>query len=173
MKHNPASLLQFKTTTRPLLITIALLLACFATAFAIEPTNTTFHFEFPEAQYCNGTLAGTGFTQIDIRIITFYNQSGDPIRLQAVSDVTTLLGSVTNNETVSGRRHNLLTVDLQAGTETHFGLDLLLQSSAGPIQVNAGTLAFDSNGNVYFVNGPHPFFDQDPNVPVCDVLTGP
>jgi len=144
-----------------------------STAFAIPPTNTTLHFEFPEAQYCNGTLAGTGSTQMDIRIITFYNQSGDPTRIQALFDVTTLLESVTNNETVSGRQHNLVTVDLQRGTETHFGLDLLVQSSEGPIQVNAGTLAFDSNGNVYFVNGPHPFFDQDPNVAVCNVLTGP
>ena len=152
---------------------LTLIMIALSTAFAVEPTNTTFHFEFPEAQYCDGTLAGTGFTQIDIRIITFYDQSGNPIRLQAVSDVTTLLESVTNSETVTGRRHNLLTVDLQRGTETHFGLDLLLQSSEGPIQVNAGTLAFDSNGNVYFVNGPHPFFDQDPNVPICDVLTGP
>jgi hypothetical protein len=172
MKPNPESLLQFKAPTLRVLVATLTMIAL-STAFAIEPTNTTFHFEFPEAQYCDGTLAGTGFTQMDIRIITFYNQSGDPIRLQGVFDVTTLLESVTNNETVSGRRHNLVTIDLQAGTETHFGLDLLLQSSAGPIQVNAGTLAFDSNGSVYFVNGPHPFFDQDPNVPICNVLTGP
>jgi hypothetical protein len=159
---------------KPNLLTIlTLTMIALSPALAIPPTNTAFHFEFPEAQYCDGTLAGTGFTQMDISISTFYNQSGDPIRLQAVFDVTTLLESVTNSETVSGRRHNLVTVDLQTGTETHFGLDLLLQSSAGPIQVNAGTLAFDSNGNVYFVNGPHPFFDQDPNVPICNVLTGP
>ena len=144
-----------------------------STAFAIPPTHTSLHFEFPEAQYCDGTLAGTGSTQMDIQITTFYNQSRDPIRVQAVFDVTTLLESVTNNQTVTGRRHNLVTVDLQTGTETHFGLDLLLQSSAGPIQVNAGTLAFDSNGNLFFINGPHPFFDQDPNVPICNVLTGP
>jgi hypothetical protein len=152
---------------------LTLTMIAVSTAFAIPPTNTTLHFEFPEAQYCDGTLAGTGSTQLDIRITTFYDQSGAPIRLQAVFDSSTLLESVTNNETISGRRHNLVTVDLQRGTETHFGLDLLLQSSAGPIQVNAGTLAFDSNGNVYFINGPHPFFDQDPNVPICNVLTGP
>ena len=76
---------------------------------------------------------GLDLLKWDIRLITFHNQSGDPIRLQAVFDVTTLLESVTNNKTVSGRRHNLVTVDLQAGTETHCGLDLLLQSSAGPI----------------------------------------
>ena len=142
-------------------------------AFAIPPTHTTSHFEFPEAQYCDGTLAGTGSTQIDIRIITFYDRFGDPIRIQAVFDVTTALQSVTNNETVSGSRHNLVTVDLATGTETHFGLDLLLRSSVGPIQVNAGTLAISSDGNVYFVNGPHPFFEQDPNELVCDVLTDP
>jgi hypothetical protein len=159
---------------KPNLLTIVTLtIIALSPVLAIPPTNTAFHFEFPDAQYCDGTLAGTGFTQMDIGISTFYNQSGDPVRLQAVFDVTTLLESVTNNETVSGRRHNLVTVDLQTNTETHFGLDLLLQSSAGPIHVNAGPLAFHSNGNVYFVNGPHPFFDQDPNVPICNVLTGP
>jgi hypothetical protein len=154
------------------LSTLILTIIALSTTFAIQPTHTAFHFEFPEAQYCDGALAGTGFTQMDIHMTTFYDQSGNPTRVQVIFDATTLLESTTNNETVSGRRHNLVTVDLQQGTETHCGLDLLLQSSEGPIQVNAGTLAFDSNGNVYFVNGPHPFFDEDPSVPVCNVLTG-
>src|SRR5260370_21557351 len=101
---------------------LTLTLIALSTAFALEPTITTFHFEFPEAQYCNGTLAGTGFTQLDLHITTFYDQSGDPIRIQVVFGATTLLESVTNNDTDSGSRHNLGTVYLQAGTETHFGL---------------------------------------------------
>jgi hypothetical protein len=153
---------------------LALVLATsvFTPALALEPSIQTLHFEFPEAQYCNGVLAGTGQTTMDIRITTFFDKAGDPTRLEAVFNVSTFLTSVTNDETISAQRHNLVKVDLQNFVETHYGLDLFINSSAGLIQVNAGTLGFDENGNPFFVNGPHPFFDEDPDVPVCEVLTG-
>ena len=110
---------------------------------------------------------------LDITETTFYNKSGDPDHIHGFTSATTSLTSLINDETISGKRDNLIVVDLTALTETHYGLDLLIHSSEGPIQVNAGTLSFDENGDVSFVNGPHPFFIEDPNVAVCEILTEP
>ena len=83
------------------------------------------------------------------------------------------MNSVTNSATVYGQRDSTVIIDLQAGTETHHGLDLMLRSSSGPIQVNAGAFQVDGGGNLVFIDGPHPFFTEEPNVPVCEVLTAP
>jgi hypothetical protein len=143
----------------------------FAPAAALQPGVQTFHFEFPEAQYCGATLAGTGYTTLDIRDTVFFDGAGNPTRVQVQFNAFTTINSVTNGATVWGRRSNTVVIDLQSQSETHHGLDLMLHSTAGPIQVNAGAFQFDGNGNLAFVNGPHPFFTEDPNGPVCAVLT--
>ena len=38
---------------------------------------------------------------------------------------------------------------------------------------NSAPFCPNSGGNLVFVDGPHPFFTQDPNGPVCEVLTAP
>jgi hypothetical protein len=104
------------------------------------------------------------------RFQVFFDQSGNPIRLQVEESGS---GTFTaNGLSVNQTNHQINIVDLVAGTNTQIGL-LLHVSSGGTLFNERGLLIFDSNGNLTFEAGPHPSLDGDIAVlqRLCAALT--
>ena len=125
---------------------------------AAPPVVETFHDggSFTFAGPCpNGvTLVGT-FTE-DVRVTTFFDRAGNPVRLQITVDAG---GVVTNPETgqsVENPAHTTVFVDLVAGTEAQVGLVFKATvPGVGVVFHDAGRVVFDAAGDVIFEAGPH------------------
>ncbi len=146
-------------------------------AAAAPPLVETFHDEgsFAFAGPCpNGvTLVGT-FTE-DVRVTTFFDEAGTPVRAQIKVD---FVGVVTNPETgesVENPSHQTIIVDLVEGTEAQVGLIFKATvPGEGVVFHDVGRVFFDAAGNVK-VAGPHDVLFSDSPHPVralfCAALT--
>ena len=125
---------------------------------AAPPEVETFHNEgsFTFAAPCpNGvTLVGT-FTE-DVRVTTFFDRAGNPVRLQIKVNQS---GAVTNPETgesVENPAHTTVFVDLVEGTETQVGLVFKATvPGAGVVFHDVGRVVHNAEGDLIFEAGPH------------------
>jgi len=125
---------------------------------AAPPVVETFHDEgsFSFAGPCpNGvTLVGT-FTE-DVRVTTFFDRAGNPVRLQIKVNAS---GEVTNPETgqsVENPAHTTVFVDLVEGTVAQVGLVFKATvPGVGVVFHDVGRVVFDAAGNLIFEAGPH------------------
>ena len=145
---------------------------------AAPPVVETFHDEGSSAfagPCPNGvTLVGT-FTE-DVRVTTFFDVAGTPVRLQIKVDV---VGVVTNPETgqsVENPAHTTVFVDLVEGTEAQVGLVFKATvPGVGVVFHDVGRVVFDAEGNLIFEAGPHDVLNSGVAHPVraafCAALT--
>jgi len=125
---------------------------------AAPPVVETFHDEgsFAFAGPCpNGvTLIGT-FTE-DVRVTTFFDQAGTPVRAQIKVN---RVGVVTNPETgesVENPSHQTIIVDLVEGTVAQVGLTFSATvPGEGVVFHDVGRVVFDAAGTPIFEAGPH------------------
>ena len=134
------------------------LLALPVAVSAAPPVVETFHNEdsFAFAGPCpNGvTLIGT-FTE-DVRVTTFFDQAGTPVRAQIKVN---RVGVVTNPETgesVENPSHQTIIVDLVEGTVAQVGLTFSATvPGEGVVFHDVGRVVFDAAGTPIFEAGPH------------------
>jgi hypothetical protein len=150
------------------LISSILLLA--QPASASPPTVETFHdegeFEFAD---CGTFQLNETFT-VDVRVITFYNAEGDPVR---VAEHVNFVGVITNSasgNTYPDPGHHQFVTDLTTGETTVVGVVFNTPvPGLGPVLHDAGKIVIDENGEATFVGGPHTvFFGTNPDP--CTVL---
>ena len=142
------------------LLVLALALVPFALAApasATQPTVESFHFEgtAPWAS-CEGFDIVVNFT-LDIVERTFYESTGQPIRIQAqFQGEGQLVNSVTGASNM-GKSPTMDISDLQAGTVTTVGLVFHNNvPGEGIVALQAGRITFNEDGNVLFSAGPQP-----------------
>ena len=149
---------------------ILMTLTSVTTVFAAKPFVETFHNEgsFVAAD-CGTFLALEDFVE-DVRVKTFFDNAGIPIRVQVHVNFN---GTITNSETgrtVRDPGHHTVTIDLEEGTQTFAGMVFAITVPGEGIAVlDAGKVVFDAEGNVIFVGGPHQFLEEGPAL-ICAAL---
>ena len=158
-------------------VAVALLTLPAAVA-AAPPVVETFHDEgsFSFAGPCpNGvTLVGT-FTE-DVRVTTFFDQAGNPVRLQIKVDAAGVVTNPETGESVENPAHTTVFVDLVEGTEAQVGLVFKATvPGVGVVFHDVGRVVFDAAGNLMFEAGPHDVLNTAGNHAVranfCAALT--
>jgi hypothetical protein len=135
-------------------------LALAAPASAAPPTVETFHEEgtAPIAS-CDGFDIVVNFT-VDIVERTFYDNTGEPIRIQVQIQGEGQLVNTVTGASNTGSGPIMLIVDLEAGTETTVGLVFHNNvPGEGIVALQAGRVTIDEDGNVLFSAGPQPGFE--------------
>jgi hypothetical protein len=143
-------------------------LALAAPASATEPTVETFHFEGTDPFVsCEGFDIIVNFS-VDIVLRTFYDNTGEPIRMQfQIQGEGELVNTVTG-ATNTGASPSMVIVDLEAGTETTVGLVFHNNvPGEGIVALQAGRITVDETGNVLFSAGPQPGFE---GIDWCSIL---
>jgi len=148
----------FRLLPASLAVVVVALLTLPLTVSAAPALVETFTNEgsFTFAGSCpNGvTLKGT-FTE-DVRITTFFDKEGTPVRVQIKVN---FVGVVTNPETgesVRDAAHHTIFLDLIDGTETVVGLVFSVTvPGVGVVFHDVGRVVFDAEGTPIFEAGPH------------------
>jgi hypothetical protein len=145
-----------------LVVALALVpLALAAPASATEPTVETFHFEDTDVPFasCEGFDIVLNFS-VDIVERTFYDDTGEPIRIQVQIQGEGQLVNTVTGATNTGSSPIMVIVDLEAGTETVVGLVFHnTVPGEGIVALQAGRITVDEDGNVLFSAGPQPGFE--------------
>jgi len=162
-----------------LVLAVGLALGAFApSASATAPVVETFHTErsFVFGGPCPNGVTLVGSIVEDVRITTFFDRAGNPVREMIKVDAT---GEVTNpvtGQSAENPAHTTIFVDLVAGTETQVGLVFKTTvPGVGVVFHDAGRVVFDADGNLTFEAGPHDLLHFTGDHPVraafCSALT--
>ena len=143
-------------------------LALAAPASAIEPTVETFHFEGTQPWVsCEGFDIIVNYS-VDIVERTFYDNTGEPIRIQVQIQGEGQLVNTVTGASNTGSGPIMVIVDLEAGTETTVGLVFHNNvPGEGIVALQAGRVTVDEDGNVLFSAGPQPGFE---GIDWCSIL---
>lgn len=139
-------------------IVAAVSLALALPAQATPPLSETFTESGVDVASCDGfdALIERNFT---IRATLFFDNEGNPLRLQILANVT---GSLTNSETGKSlplHGHVLLVFDFVAGTDTFVGpVFIVVETGAGSVIKDTGRIVFDGD-EIVFEAGPHDAID--------------
>jgi hypothetical protein len=158
---------------------VACALACgFALFLSTSPASATAP-QVEESQFVtvHELFADCGDFQIyadgagSVRITTYFNREGDPIRvhLQGLYNGT-LTNSVTGKSILDSPSRANATFDLIAGTQTNVGAYWTVTvPGVGAVLIQAGRLVFDGDGPPVFIAGPN--LPPDETIAVlCDAL---
>ena len=130
------------------LLLIVLTLIPFSSAFALEPTVETFHDEGTQSVDC-GSFIASGSYQQDVRVTTFYDTAGNPIRDSVFIQFAGTLTNPLNGKTLTDTDSFTVFFDLQEGTITGVGLTFHMQiPGSGVAVLDAGRIFVDEEGNV-------------------------
>lgn len=136
------------------------LLALPLLAAAAPPVVETFHDEgsSPFAGPCpNGVTLDNTFTE-DVRVTTFFDNEGNPVRLQITVNYVGVVSNPETGESVENPGHTTIIIDLVEGTEAQVGLVFKATvPGEGVVFHDVGRVFFDAAGNVT-VAGPHDVF---------------
>jgi hypothetical protein len=143
-------------------------LALAAPATAIEPTVETFHFEGTDPFVsCEGFDIIVNYS-VDIVERTFYDNTGEPVRIQIQIQGEGELVNTVTGATNTGASPSMVIVDLEAGTDTTVGLVFHNNlPGEGIVALQAGRITVDEDGNVLFSAGPQPGFE---GIDWCSIL---
>jgi hypothetical protein len=143
-------------------------LALAAPASAVEPTVETFHFEGTEPFVsCEGFDIIVNFN-VDFVVRTFYDNTGEPVRIQLQAQGEGELVNTVTGATNTGSSPSMTIVDVEAGTETTVGLVFHNNlPGEGIVALQAGRVTVDENGNVLFSAGPQPGME---GIDWCSIL---
>jgi hypothetical protein len=153
-----------------ILVAVSLALVSAMTVSAAEPNTQAFHDENSGVVAdCGGFLALADY-EIDGRATTFFDNDGNPLRVQAHAVYN---GTLTNSVTgliLRDPSRLTLTASLQEGTTTQAGLAFAITvPGEGIAMLDVGRLVFDAEGNVIFEGGPHQFLDEGDSL-ICAAL---
>jgi hypothetical protein len=144
--------------------------ALVAPASARPPTVETFHFEGTNEPWtsCEGFDIVVNF-QVDIVERTFYDRTGEPVRIQAQFRGEGQLVNTVTGATNTGSSPSMDIIDLRAGTITTVGLVFHNNlPGSGIVALQAGRITFDlETGEVLFSAGPQPGFE---GIDWCSIL---
>jgi hypothetical protein len=143
-------------------------LALAAPASAVEPTVETFHFEGTDPFVsCEGFDIIVNF-KVDVVERTFYDNTGEPIRIQIQAQGEGELVNTVTGATNTGSGPTMDIIDLEAGTDTTVGLVFHNNlPGEGIVALQAGRITVDEDGNVLFSAGPQPGFE---GIDWCSIL---
>ena len=147
-------------------------------AAAAPPVIQTFHDEgsFAFAGPCpNGVTLVATFTE-DVRVTTFFDEAGDPVREQIKVDFVGVVTNPATGESAENPSHHTIIVDLVEGTVTEVGLVFKATvPGEGAVILDLGRVVFDAAGDVIFEAGPHDVLNTAGPHPVralyCAALT--
>ena len=157
----PSTVRDLARSVRVLLMLVLAVFALLAVPVAVSaapPVVETFHDEgsFAFGGPCpNGvTLVGT-FTE-DVRVTTFFDEAGTPVRAQIKVDYVGVVTNPKTGESVENPHHQTIIVDLVEGTVAEFGLVFSATVlGEGVVFHDVGRVVFDAEGNLIFEAGPH------------------
>lgn len=136
-------------------LAIAVILAAPTAAQAARPDTGTFSSTdtYVDAEVCASDGFSVDVTQVDAgRFQVFLDSDGNFVRALVHNDYTA---------TISANGHTLLERDrwqtyfYPDGSSREVGATVHIQGP-GIVQLDAGQIAFDPNGSVAYVHGPHP-----------------
>jgi len=136
---------------------VALLALAVRPASAREPTIETFHDAgtFTLGTCPSGATLVETYTE-DLRIITFYDQAGTPIRVQVHLDYEGVVTNPTTGRSVKDPGHATRFFDLTTGAHGPVGLYYsTVVPGVGVVFHDVGRLVRDPDNNVIFEAGPH------------------
>ena len=142
-----------------LLVAVALALLTLPMAVsAAPPAVETFHNEGSGAfggPCSNGVTLLFAVTE-DVRVTTFFDAAGNPVRLQGKVDVVMVVTNPETGESVRSPAHTTFSEDLVAGTDTQVGLVFhATVPGVGVVFHDVGRIVSDAEGNLIFEAGPH------------------
>jgi hypothetical protein len=139
---------------------------------AAQPSVETFHdagaFEIgpcPSGVTLVETFMG------DVRVTTFFDQAGDPVRAQVHIDFVGVVTNSTTGQTVKDPGRITRTIDLTTGARSNAGLYFsTIVPGVGVVFHDAGHLMYDTAGNLSFEAGPHDVLHGDYVALFCAAL---
>jgi hypothetical protein len=117
----------------------------------IEQVDTT-SCDFPFLEVFDGRVT----------ITTFFDEEGNPTRIQFYLPFHGTLTNEATGESVSADQVLQVTLELEEGTESDVGLRFRVAfPGLGIVLLDAGRVVFDAAGNVIFEAGPHQVVNED------------
>ena len=150
------------------LLSITLLASLLAlplmSAGATQPVVETFHNEGSGAfsgPCPNGVTLLFAFTE-DVRVTTFFDEAGNPVRLQGKVDAVMVVTNPATGESVRSPAHTTFFEDLVDGTVAQVGLVISATvPGVGVVFHDVGRIVSDAEGNLIFEAGPHDVFHTE------------
>lgn len=125
---------------------------------AAPPVVETFHDEGSGAfggPCLNGVTLVFTVTE-DVRVTTFFDEAGNPVRLQGTVDTVMVVTNPESGESVRSPAHTTFFEDLVAGTNAQVGLVFhATVPGVGVVFHDVGRIVSDAEGNLIFEAGPH------------------
>jgi hypothetical protein len=142
---------------------VGLSLAVIASAAAAPPEKIV--IEDIHIEQVDGTSCEFPFLEVfdgRVTITTFFDNEGNPVRIEFHLPFHGTLTNEATGETVSVDQVLQLSVDLDESTESDVGLRFrVVFPGLGVVLLDAGKVVFDANGNVAFETGPHQIVNED------------
>jgi hypothetical protein len=144
-------------------LVLGLSLAVIAPAAAAPPEKVV--IEDIHIEQVDSTSCDFPFLEVfdgRVTITTFFDDEGNPIRIQFYLPFHGTLTNEATGESVSADQVLQLTLDLEEGTESDVGLRFrVVFPGLGVVLLDAGRVVFDADGNVAFEAGPHQIVNED------------
>lgn len=156
-----------------LALTLSTLASTAQAALAAPPQIETFHLEGSyEVGICPSgvTLLGT-YTE-DVRLITFFNEAGDPVSIQVHVQYVAVVTNTETSQTVRDHAHGTVFIDPIEGTRVNVGLFYSTTvPGLGVVFHDVGKLVRDiETGDILFEAGPHDVLHGDEVALFCAAL---
>ena len=151
-----------------LMITILVLLTLLSVipALAARPDIQNYFAEYTYQIQCNGFHLDAQGTE-KLRLTTFFDKEGVPIKLQGQFEFDELITSSLTGQTLRSPSHFMFQVDLQENTQAWIGLVYrIVVPGRGIAVLDAGRLVADFSGDPIFESGPHMVFNGGEEV-IC------
>jgi hypothetical protein len=151
----------------------ALLALPVGTASAAAPQVEAFHDEgsFEIGPCPSGVTLVETFTE-DVRVITFFDEAGNPVRVQVHIDYEGVVTNPDTGQTIEDPAHATRFIDLVAGTRGPVGLYYSTTvPGVGVVFHDVGRLVRDlTTGEVLFEAGPHDVLESGDVALFCAAL---
>jgi hypothetical protein len=118
---------------------------------------------------CGGGVVLTDtFTAVNT-FTTFYDASGNPVRLQVVGHFDGVITSSASGNTYSDRADAIVVIDIVDGTLSLHGKNFaIVAPRSGIVIQDTETISFDAEGNIILQAGPHEVINETADF--CAVL---
>jgi hypothetical protein len=155
-------------------LTAVLALLPLSVALASPPVIQTFHDQGTQVVPVTpcGFSVVLDFTEDD-RVTTFFDQSGNPVKLQVHVQYYAKVINPANGKSVIENDSFTIIFNLLTGSAAYSGTEHNVNlPGAGIVLLDAGRVIFDANGNITFERGPKQFLNGDFQA-FCSALSDP
>jgi hypothetical protein len=146
-----------------LCVSLVVGLAVIAPAAAVPPERIV--IEDIHIEQVDSTSCDFPFLEVfdgRVTITTYFDDNGNPIRVQFHLPFHGTLTNEATGESVSADQVLQVSVELEEGTESDVGLRFrVVFPGLGVVLLDAGKVVFDADGNVVFEAGPHQIVNED------------